>query len=915
MSKGFITILLHAHLPFVNHPEEERAFEERWFYESLTECYLPLLKVLEEHRDKGIRSSLTISLSSTLLSMFQETKLKDGYIKYLDNLISLGQKEVNHKKGQELALAEYYLSDICNIKEFYLEVLNGDLISAFRTHFQAGRIELITCAGTHGFLPLMLTDTSIRNQIESAVEYFVQLFGARPRGMWLPECGYFPGLESFLREAGIQYIFVDTVAFEEASPRPSEGVMAPVLIGECLAAFARNPKTAEQVWSSYAGYPGDYDYREYYRDIGFDAPWNYIKEFLHPVGFRHNTGFKYYRVTGKDKDKEFYDRENALRKATEHAQHFTQLSKSLVRDSAASSPIVVCPFDAELFGHWWYEGPQWLDQVICQLQEDNDLQLVTPSEYLGLYQPIQSVALTHSTWGEDSNNKVWLNPRNDWIYRELHHLEEIMKEAAYLYGNGQVWQRETLELMLRQMMLAQSSDWAFIIYMETTVGYAERRVKEHVTNFHLLNQSLRSGPDTMLMQYLQKFNNIFPGVSLLEFWETQASPTKKGLMKVLVLSWEFPPKTVGGLARHVGDLSKAFSQQEKVELHIITTSVPNSPEYEVVEGVHIHRLSIWGVEEDFLPWVFQMNLAMIRYSEQLNTKVGGFEVIHAHDWLVGLAALELKAKIRVPLVTTIHATERGRNQGIHSDIQHKIHNIEVRLANHSDRVICCSQYMSKEVSESLGVPLKNITVIPNGVAIENLQPKENTANITRFGDYVLYVGRLVREKGVQTLIRSMETLWETHPEAQCLIAGKGPMLEELRTIAYQTSRPEQIKFLGFVDDDLRNELLANAKVAVFPSLYEPFGIVALEAMAAHTPLVVSDVGGLGEIITHKVNGLKVPPDEPKVLGEAIKYLIENPSESRSMALLAEMELRTIYDWKRIAEDTFEVYEKVRVAVF
>ncbi|MGR9035993.1 MAG: DUF1957 domain-containing protein, partial [Gammaproteobacteria bacterium] len=279
MAKGLLSIVLHAHLPYVRHPEHPSFFEENWLFEAMTECYIPLIDVLDRLQEDQINYRLTLSLSPTLISMLRDELLQSRYLKHLKKLIELAEKEITRtrSKPEYRKLARLYRRYFLHTLHVYQNLYHGDLLTAFKKHQAAGKLELITCAATHGFLPLLsLSETAVRNQIDIGVETFQSHMGTAPCGFWLPECGYYPGLEAFLKDAGIRYFFVDTHSFENASETPRQGVYAPLDCGNGIAAFGRDPESSQQVWSSKMGYPGDFDYREYYRDIGFDLDLDYI---------------------------------------------------------------------------------------------------------------------------------------------------------------------------------------------------------------------------------------------------------------------------------------------------------------------------------------------------------------------------------------------------------------------------------------------------------------------------------------------------------------------------------------------------------------------------------------------------------------------------------------------------------------
>lgn len=515
MEKGYLTIVLHAHLPFVRHPEHEYFLEENWLYEAITETYLPLLDIFETLLRDEVDFRITLSLSPPLIAMLKDNLLQERYLKHLNRLIELSYKEMSRTRGGEFyPLAEMYHQRFLRNRDLY-EGKGRDLVSAFRKLQDAGKIEIITSAATHGFLPNMIVNrNAVKAQIYVAVNDYEIHFGKRPQGFWLPECGYYPGIDEILKDTGIRYFFLDTHGILYATPRPKYGVFAPVYCPSGVAAFGRDMESSKQVWSSIDGYPGDYNYREFYRDIGFDLDYKYIRPYIHPDGIRINTGIKYYRITGKGEHKEPYVRARALEKAAEHAGNFMfnrEKQIEYLNSLLGKKPIIVSPYDAELFGHWWFEGPEWLDYLIRKIFYDQKtLRMITPSEYL-YENPINQIATpTMSSWGWKGYSEVWLEGSNDWIYRHLHKASERMVELSREYPDAEGLIKRALNQAARELLLAQSSDWAFIMKTGTAVEYARKRTREHIHNFNRLYEDIKKNRiDEPWLMDLEWRNNIF----------------------------------------------------------------------------------------------------------------------------------------------------------------------------------------------------------------------------------------------------------------------------------------------------------------------------------------------------------------------------------------------------------------------
>jgi len=520
MPIGYLSLVLHGHLPYVRHPEHNYFLEENWFYEALTDTYLPLLEVFEGLVRDGIPFRLTLSLSPTLISMMADSFLQSRYLRHLERLIELTKRELDRTRHQPEfhAVARMYHERFSRSRDRFLNRYACNLLPAFRLLEEQGVLELITASATHGYLPLLSVQPfAVRLQILAAVDYFRQIMGRPPDGLWLPECGYYPGLDSVLKEAGIRYFFVETHGLVYAQPRPRYGVYAPVYCPSGVAAFGRDLESSKQVWSAEEGYPGDYDYREYYRDIGFDLEMDYIRPFIHPDGIRINTGIKYYRITGKTNDKQVYTPSRAIEKAAEHAGNFMfnrQRQVEYLASTIDRPPLVVAPYDAELFGHWWFEGPEWINMLIRKLACDQDIvELITPSDYLEEFSVNQESTPCGSSWGHKGYNEVWLNGRNDWIWRHLHQAARRMEELIRDYRNSEGVLRRAINQVARELLLAQSSDWPFMMKTGQQAEYAVKRFKDHLLRFLRLTDEIRSGQiDEVWLKELEGRDNLFPNL-------------------------------------------------------------------------------------------------------------------------------------------------------------------------------------------------------------------------------------------------------------------------------------------------------------------------------------------------------------------------------------------------------------------
>jgi 1,4-alpha-glucan branching enzyme len=519
---GYLALILHAHLPFVRHPEHEHFLEEDWFFEALTESYIPLLRMMQRLTEDGVPFKLTMSLTPTLCAMLQDKLLRERYVRHLDLLIDLAARERkrNRNHPQLRELADFYFKIFRGIRRLFVDEYKCDLLASFRELRESGGLEIIASAATHGLLPLLQSalggsPEAARAQILIGRDTYTDLFAAEPAGFWLPECAYALGLESILQEANIRWFVLDAHGLLFGTPRPRHAIYAPCYTPAGPAAFTRDRDSSRQVWSAQGGYPGDPAYREFYRDAGFDLP----LEHLGPAGrgTRKFSGVKYHRITGRGDEKELYDPVAAERVVETQAIHFLDERRRQIREVTAAGfdPIVVIPFDAELFGHWWFEGPHFLEQFVREAAKERDFRLSTPSEYLAANSTQQIIEPATSTWGENGYFEVWLNPSNAWVYPQLHVAAQRMSEVARRHAEDcSPLADRVLKQLARELLLAQSSDWAFLIKTGTAREYATKRTTDHLGRFDRLHHQLATNRiDEEFLRDCESRDNLFPNVN------------------------------------------------------------------------------------------------------------------------------------------------------------------------------------------------------------------------------------------------------------------------------------------------------------------------------------------------------------------------------------------------------------------
>ena len=468
--KGYVSFVLHAHLPFIHHPESDDYLEESWLYEAISETYIPLLHNFQKLVDEGVKFRITMSMTPPLLSMLDNKLLQKKYIHYLEQLIELSEKEIKRTEGNERVnrLSHYYYDRYTSDLHFFKDECDCNLIEKFKYFQDIGVLEIITCGATHGYFPILyVTEETVRAQIAVGVQTYEKYFGRKPRGIWLPECGYVPEADKYLREFGIEYAIVESHGILYADPTPIYGTCAPITSPGGLTCFGRDITSSQQVWSSIDGYPGDFNYREFYRDIGYEADYDYIKPYIAHNGVRVHTGIRYYRITGKTEQKDIYDIQWAKDSAERQAGHFLNSRTEQIENSSKYMnvpPIIVC----------------------------------TPCR---------------SSWGANGYSGVWLNPTNDYAHRHLHKAGNRMVELATSYPNATGIQKAALNQAARELLLAQSSDWLFIITNGTMVDYAKKRINDHIGRFtKLYNQIKNNKIDKIFLKDIEKKDCVFPDI-------------------------------------------------------------------------------------------------------------------------------------------------------------------------------------------------------------------------------------------------------------------------------------------------------------------------------------------------------------------------------------------------------------------
>jgi len=530
VERAQLVLALHAHLPWVRHPGQEDFLEERWLFEAITETYLPLIDGLFQLHSDGVPTRLTLSLSPTLLGMLADPLLQSRYVRHLERLVLFTDAEVRRLRHepswQRVALG--YRDTFRAARRSFSDRHGGHLIAAFRELAELGVLELAASAATHAYLPLHTAQPiAAAVQIQVGVEEFHRHFGWEPAGFWLPECGFTPEIDEPLAAAGVRWFIVEGHGLALARPAPALGLRAPVITPRGLAAFGRDRSLSKVVWSADHGYPGDPDYRDFDKDVAFDLPYDLVRKLLPAGGERVATGIKYHRITGPGRETEPYDPVRARAKAGAHARNFVDRCREWFSAPGPNDrpSSLVAVYDAELFGHWWYEGPHWLEQVVRQIAYDQEVvEMASPSDVLAAHPVLQETVPAASSWGEGGYHAPWLRGENDWVYRPLHDAAARMRSLARRHADARGPVLRALNQAARELLLAQASDWPLMMSRGTSTDYAVGRARRHLGDFATIADQIDGGRiDLDELSEVESRNNLFPALDYRVFGQEERS--------------------------------------------------------------------------------------------------------------------------------------------------------------------------------------------------------------------------------------------------------------------------------------------------------------------------------------------------------------------------------------------------------
>ena len=516
---GKLSIVLHAHLPYVR-KNEKNSLEEDWFFQAVLECYLPLVRVLEESvKSEPDNAKLTLSLSPTLISLFQSLELQDKFPEWIKTRINLLEELPEKEKNASKFLLR-------NMKDqlLYWEKYSGNIIDRFKYLLDSGSLDIITCAATHGYLPILRENPeTVVGQIKTAVRHHQSIFNVRPLGIWLPECAYYENLDKILSECGIRYAVLDGHGVLNSKPRPRYGVYAPICSQNGVAFFGRDSQSTLPVWSAKEGFPGDPAYREFHKDLGWELSLTKLKEKGIPSS--RPLGLKFHRITNNSislGEKDFYQENIAVKRAAEHAEIYLSRRSSQLKKLSLDyefKPILIAPFDAELFGHWWYEGPIFLKNIFKN-SKNHSIKLTHLKEILSLSPQIQVCEPSPSSWGQGGFHNYWINDTNAWVVPEITKAGSTFVEVNSRNIEDELSNRILMQAA-RELLLSESSDWSFILRAGTTTELAKERIKRHLSRFWQLIGSLDKNQsiDLTFLENIEEEDKIFPDINLSDWFK------------------------------------------------------------------------------------------------------------------------------------------------------------------------------------------------------------------------------------------------------------------------------------------------------------------------------------------------------------------------------------------------------------
>ena len=522
----YCSLILHAHVPWVRNPEEERCLEEDWLFGAVAESYVPMLEMLHDLRDDEVPWKLTVNMSPPLLYMLRDRLLTRRALAYFDRTIELCEDELERGEATGFGeLAKFYLDRFTHLRKVFVDRFNCDLVAALADLQKSGHLELTATAATHGVLPLLMkVPESVTSQIRVGIEEFEKTFDYRPPGFWLPECAFAPALSRILADEGVDWTLVEQHGLTHLNNGKKIYPYLPAETVDGLRVFCRDNDSSQRVWNAEQGYPADPRYRDFFRDIGLEAPIDLLNNYLGGSDLRRFTGLKFFRKTGDSmEEKEIYDLALANQAVEEDSIHFVNsrgAQLAAIEADGVEQPVVVCAFDASLFGHWWFEGIDFLDRVFRKGAERSDFEFATPSLYNAAATDLPQAMPLSSSWGEGGFFETWMNDHNNWIHGDLFErgsklsrMVQSLQENRDGMSDERIAHRERcLRQLTRDLMMAQASDWGFLLNNEASSDFAANRIRGYLDSFDQVWDICTSFGELEPLEELEKRYPIFADI-------------------------------------------------------------------------------------------------------------------------------------------------------------------------------------------------------------------------------------------------------------------------------------------------------------------------------------------------------------------------------------------------------------------
>lgn len=510
--KGILQLVLHAHLPYIKHPDYKYFFEETWLFEAITEVYLPLLRIFYKLDNNDINFKITVSFSPPLIEMLRDKNLMNKYVLYLDDLIKIAEYESKNSENlKERELSSFYLSNLKELKILFSDKISHNILQGFKEFQKKGNIQMITCNGTHNYMPVFKDKSLfINSSLKISKHIYNNIFDKELIGIWLAEMGYFEGLDKYLIDNNIKFTYLNFNSIN------SDNYYKPLKTKNNFIFYVRDPKTNTKIWDANTGYPGNKYYREFYSDLSFEKKYGIINNFNNKYNTKTGTGLKYKAITDKNIDtqkKNYYDPKKALFQIKKDVIDFLNEKKNQITKLCENNydfiPVLTAPFDMELFGHWWYEGPEFLYELLKTIDKCDFLE-TGYHNYIVENVDVVNENPHFSSWGDKGFSNTWVDKSNIWIYPFI----ETIFNKLLKFKNVSLNELENriYSQMLREFFLLVSSDWYFLIYNDSSKDYSEMRVKNHIANFFALEKLINNSKkivNTKFLNDLEKINSIF----------------------------------------------------------------------------------------------------------------------------------------------------------------------------------------------------------------------------------------------------------------------------------------------------------------------------------------------------------------------------------------------------------------------